>query len=109
VAVAVGLFTTLRLDVNADADDPFGADERSGRGLLHLGESTVGVVNRHPVLACTAAVAVATTWAMRQAEASSIAAALPWGIAEAVTVVAAFVLLGPTLGLRHAQPPARSS
>ncbi len=31
---------------------------------------------------------------MIQAEASSIAGALPWGIGEALTVIAAFVLLG---------------
>jgi len=30
--------------------------------------------------------------------------ALPWGIIQAATVVVAFILLGPALGLRRAHP-----
>jgi hypothetical protein len=98
-AAAAGLLLTLRLDVNADDDDPAASGTRSP-ALLGLGETVIGFACRHPVASCVAAVVAGTTWAMRQAEAASVANALPWGIGEAIAVIAAFLLLGPMLQLR---------
>jgi hypothetical protein len=101
-AVTAGLLVAIRLDVNTTDNDSqaAGADTPD---LLLAGESAIAFVHHHPVLCCLAATGAATTWAMTQTDASSITAALPWGISEAVTVITAFVLLGPTLGLRR--PP----
>jgi hypothetical protein len=99
-----GLVVLVRLDVNAGDDDDV-ATPTAGEwsALLRAGDSAMRVVNRHPMVSCAAATIAATTWAMFQAEAPSVMAALPWGVGEAVTVVAAFVLLGPTLGLRESR------
>ncbi len=103
VVATVGLVMIVRLDVNAqdDIDDAVRGDAVASSIFVLMGESVTGFVNRRPVVSCAAATVVATMWAMSRAEATSITAALPWGIAEAVTVIAAFVLLGPTLGLRR--------
>jgi hypothetical protein len=96
-----GLLALVRLDVNPDDDDVTTPTDGEWSALLRAGDSVMRVVNRHPMVSCAAATIAATTWAMFQAEAPSVTAALPWGVGEAVTVVAAFVLLGPTLGLRE--------
>jgi hypothetical protein len=98
--VAVGLVTALRLNVNA-ADEDTAAGGVGAPALFTLGESVIARVHRYPVLSCATVTIAAATWAMSQAETATVAAALPWGISQAVAVVAGFVLLGPALDLRH--------
>ena len=98
-AVAVGLLTTLRLNVNA-ADEDTEAGSVRPPALFTLGESVIALVRRRPVVSCAAVTMAAATWAMLQAETATVPGALPWGISEAVAVVAGFVLLGPVLQLR---------
>ncbi len=100
-AATLAITMTYRLRVNpsdhaADASvDP--------SGIFAIGERFVTGVRRHPVLSCTAFAALAAWPAMAHAE-TTFTGALPWGITEAATVIIAFVVLGPVLGLRQRQP-----
>jgi hypothetical protein len=99
LAAATGLVTALRLQVNAADNDTEAHNAESPR-LYRVGEATIAVVHRYPITSCAIVTLAAAAWAMSHAEAPSFLAALPWGIAEALAVVVAFVALGPILGLR---------
>ena len=97
-APIVGGVLTTRLRVNASDDAP--ADEPISSGVFGFGERAIAVVRQHPLPACALATLGASASAMSRAE-TTVSGALPWGIAQAITVVACFVLLGPTLHLRR--------
>lgn len=97
-AAMLAIAAAYRLRVNAA--DESGAAPTDPPLLFNLGEESVAVVRRHPVLSCTAVAALSVWPAMAHAE-TSVAGALPWGIAQAVAVVVAFVVLGPVLELRQ--------
>jgi hypothetical protein len=100
LAAAAGVVATSRLSVNADDVDSHTA--RHTPRALTLGDHAIAHLCRHPVVACAAATSAATFWAMRGSE-TIFPASLWWGISEAVTVIVAFVVLGPSLELRPAQ------
>ncbi len=58
----------------------------------------------HPVVACVTTAILAAASAMLHAETTALGA-IPWGVAEAAAVVAAFLLIGPSLGLRRGREP----
>ena len=99
IAAGFGLFGVWRLKVNALDDDP-DANAFRTRGLYVFGESAVGCVRRYPASACTIVAIAATAWIMSHAETATLVGSLPWGSAEFASVVAGFLILGPTLGLR---------
>ena len=99
VAASVGLLNALRLKVNPDFEDA----ETSvvpAYIVFSLGDSVLEVVRRFPILSCLFVTSIATAWTMRHTEATTFTGSLPWGIAEAASVVVGFLLLGPTLELR---------
>ena len=99
LAAVTGLVMTVRLGINPDDIDSHSA--RRTPQALTLGESVIARVYPHPIVACTAATIAATTWAMNGSE-TAFPASVWWGGAEGITVIAAFILLGPLLGLRPA-------
>ena len=99
LAAVAGLVATSRLRVNAKDVDCHTA--RCTPRALTLGELAIAHLYRHPVLTCAAATSAATFWAMHGSE-TTFPASLWWGISEAVTVIVAFAVLGPTLELRPA-------
>ena len=99
VAIA-GLVMSLHLRVNPGDTDSHPAQDTPH--VMFLGESIVARLYRHPVAACTLATFVASAWAINGSEAT-FPSALWWGIGEAITVIAAFIWLGPTLELRSAK------
>ena len=87
----------------AELPDADFASITSPPGLLGgSGERVIELVRDHPVPACIVTAAVAAASAMAHAE-TTVLNAVPWGLGEAAAVVAAFVLLGPRLGLRDGQ------
>jgi hypothetical protein len=66
------------------------------------GERVVELARAYPVITCIVTACVAAASAMSRAE-TTVLGALPWGLGEAAAVVAAFALLGPSLGLRDGQ------
>ncbi len=94
--IAAVAATKLGVNPSDEATDA----QTCGGGVLALGERAVDIVRRHQVTACSALAALAALAAMSHAE-TSIAAAIPWGVLQAAAVVFAFVLLGPSLGLRE--------
>jgi hypothetical protein len=102
-AAAAGLLIAFRLQVNGEDElDPADNEPSSMTtpALLRVGEWVIGVVRRHPFVACSTVALASAAWKMWTAEAPSVTAAIPWGIGEAAAVIVAFVLLGPLLGLR---------
>lgn len=102
VSSIAGLALALRLNVNADDNN----DETDGAHtpqLLQLGETAISLATRHPLVSCSTVTVAATAWAMTNAEAHGFTGALPWGIGEALAVVTAFMILGPSLGIRRAR------
>jgi hypothetical protein len=99
IAAGVGLLTALRLKVNPTYEDVEVSTTPSNI-VFTLGDSAIKVVSRYPILSCIFITSVATAWIMTHAETPRFAGALPWGIAEAVSVITGFLLLGPTLELR---------
>ena len=99
IAAGVGLFNVLRLRVNSAYED-VEASVSPAHIVFTFGDSTIKVVRRFPAPSCLIATSFATAWIMTHAETPTFTGALPWGIAEAVSVLAGFLLLGPTLGLR---------
>lgn len=100
-AAAAAIATTCRLRVNP-SDDATDAQLDPG-GLFGLTERFIELVRHRPVVSCTAAAALSAWPAMAHAE-TTFTGALPWGVIQAATVIAAFVVLGPALGLRHPHP-----
>jgi len=96
-AATLALTVTHRLRVNPEANARDA--EMEIRHLFGLGERGIAVVRRHPIVSGTA-VALLSVWpAMAHAEGTFVGA-IPWGVTQAATVVVAFVVLGPRLGLR---------
>jgi hypothetical protein len=73
--------------------------ERTG-GALVLPERSIDIVRRHPVLSCLLAAGLSAVPAMSHAE-TTLSGAVPWGLAQALSVVVGFVVLAPLLGLRQ--------
>ncbi len=87
----------------ADADgSPIPAP--SGR-IVGSGERVIDLARAHPVVTCIVTAGVAAASAMSHAE-TTVLGGVTWGLGEAAAVVAGFVLLGPTLGLRDGQADA---
>jgi hypothetical protein len=100
-AAAVAIATTQRLRMNA-SDAVIGAHPNTD-GMFGLAEQAIGLVRRHPVVSCVTVAALSAWPAMAHAE-TTFTGALPWGVSQAATVVLAFVVLGPALGLRRPHP-----
>ena len=96
-ALGAGVFVA-RLRVNAA--DEAGDDDTVSSGVVVLGERSIGVVRRYPLLSCAVVALLCAAASMAHAE-TTVYGALPWGLAQAVAVVAGFVLLGPALGFRR--------
>ena len=99
-SASVATVLVHRLPMNlADEAPPQG--ERAG-GVLVLAERAVGVVRAHPVFSCLVFAGLSAVPATSHAE-TTLSGAIPWGIAQAASVVFGFILLGPLLGLRPRQ------
>jgi hypothetical protein len=90
-----------RLQVNPSDDADDGPDDTSR--FLGVGERVIEFVREHPVVSCAGAAALSVWPAMSHAE-TTLAGAVPWGIAQAATIVLGFIVLGPALGLRRPSP-----
>jgi hypothetical protein len=97
--IAIGAAHRLRMNASDDADDGPDATSR----FLDIGERVIGLSRAHPVVTCAGVAALSVWPAMSHAE-TTLAGALPWGIAQAATVVLGFIVLGPALGLRRRLP-----
>ena len=95
---AVAILTTTRLSVRSADETP--EDPGPQPSLLTLGEHVIAFVRDHPVITCSVVTSLATWTAMTHAE-TSVAGALPWGIAQATAVIVGFQVLGPRLELRR--------
>ncbi len=98
VVVASAHRRELRVESTAAGGDD-DTDAAARAGALGAGESTVRLVQHRPVVVCAVVAIVAALGSMAHAEAT-FAGAIAWGGVEALEVVTAFVVLGPTLGLR---------
>jgi hypothetical protein len=102
LALIVGglvLATLLLPRLRINRHDEATAGDAAPSPVLALGERAIAVVRRHPVPSCALVAVVAGAGAMSHAE-TSVLAALPWGIGQALAVVVGYVWLGPSLGLR---------
>lgn len=104
VAAALGLYATFNLRVNGSDEDPSAAIFHPPI-LFALGDRVLDLVRRYPVVSVVLATAAAFPWALGRAEETSLIASLPWGIAEAFSVIIGFLILGPALGLRSRAIP----
>ena len=102
VVGALGALACVGL-ARQSADDSYGPTAGAHRGLAATGERLVDVVHGSPRIACAVVAVGAGLLAMHGAESTPLGA-LPSGAAEVVTVVAAFLVLGPRLGLRDVAP-----
>ena len=100
IVASVGLLNVLRLKVNP-ADEDAEASTTPAHVVFTLGDIVIKVVRRYPIPSCVFITSIATAWTMTHAETKTFTGSWPWGIAEAVSVIAGFLLLGPTLGLRN--------
>jgi len=91
----------LRLHLNPGDVDAATSMVTTPRAL-GVGEVVIGLAADRPVLTCSIATLTAGAWAIRRSE-GSFPGSLWWGLGEALTVVAAFSLLGPILELRRAR------
>ena len=101
VSAAAGFVGVFRLSMNLQ-DEPASARERSG-GRLGLAERSLDVVRRHPIPSCLVFAGLTAVPAITHAE-TTLRGAVPWGLAQAASVVVGFVLLGPLLELRARGP-----
>ena len=99
IAASVGLLNVLKLKINPDYED-VETSVAPAHNVFTFGDSVIKIVRRFPISSCFFVMSIATVWTMAHAETKTIAGSLPWGISEAVSVIASFLLLGPTLGLR---------
>ena len=86
-----------RLPVNLQDDAP--AQGGRADGALLLAERSIEIVRRHPAPSCLALATLSALPAMSHAE-TTLSGAIPWGLAQAGSVVVGFIVLGPLLGLR---------
>ena len=93
--VAVGM--VHRLPLNLVDEGPSGSEPAGG--AFTLAERGVGFVRAHPVLCCLVLAGFSAVPAMSHAE-TTLSGSLPWGLAQAASVVVGFLALGPLLGLR---------
>jgi hypothetical protein len=94
--VAGWLFLAQQRGKPDDVIDSTPVDARGGFGF---GEQVIALLRRHALVSCGVVALVSATAAMRHAE-TTVVGALPWGIAQAASVIGAYLLLGPTLQLR---------
>jgi hypothetical protein len=99
-SAGVAIMRVRRLPMNLQDDAPPQV-ERSD-GVLLLAERSIGIVRHHPVLSCLVFAGMSAVPATSHAE-TALSGALPWGLAQAVSVVLGFITLGPLLGLRTRQ------
>jgi hypothetical protein len=88
-----------RLLKRLPSDNPWTPDSARAGGIAVSGERLLAAICRRPVLSCLGVAAIAGIGAVMRAE-STLPVALPWGAGEAFCVIAAFAVLGPTLGIR---------
>jgi hypothetical protein len=77
--------------------------DTAGPWVFHVAERGIGWMGRHPRPTCALAATIAGLAAMSHAE-TTVLGALPWGVTQAVAVIAGYVLLGPALELRPTKP-----
>jgi hypothetical protein len=94
----VGAVVMGRPTWTAVASEPSETD-LAPTGSVFFGERAFGFVQQRPFFSTVAAALVAAGFTMWHAE-TTLSGSVPWGIAEIVSVVAGFVLLGSFLGLR---------
>ena len=99
-SAAAAIAMTHHLRINP-ADDAVDVLAESG-GSFGIADRFIELVHRHPVLSCGSIAALSVWPAMAHAE-TTFTDALPWGIAQAATVILAFFALGPALGLRRSR------
>jgi hypothetical protein len=99
-ALAAGSFAVRH---RAEPADPEGSPIPAPSGVIAgSGERLVNLARAYPVITCIVTACVAAASAMSHAD-TPVLGAVPWALGEAAAVVAAFVLLGPSLGLRDGQ------
>lgn len=103
IVAVVGLTSSIKLHVNASCENIAMCSDQP-RALIKIWESIINLVRRFPFSSLLFGTVTASAWVILHAETSTFVGALPWGVAEAVAVVAGFLFLGPILGLR---PPLR--
>ena len=87
----------------AELADAVGSPIPAPSGLIAgSGERVIDLAQAYPVVTCVVTAGLAAASAMSYAE-TTVLGAVPWGLGEAAAVVAGFVLLGPSLGLRDGQ------
>jgi hypothetical protein len=96
IAIPIATIAQRRFKGNDDNDN----SEALPSGAYMVGERSLAVVRRHPVMACGVVATASMITAMSSAE-STVPVALGWGIAQAACVITAFLWLGPGLGLRR--------
>ncbi len=99
LVAVIGLTSVIKLPVNSSSEN-LDLHSSHPRALFEIGESTINLVRRFPFLSSLFTVLAASAWVMAHAESSTFIGAFPWGIAEAISVIAGFLFLGRTLGLR---------
>ena len=97
LSAGLAVVVVHRLPMNLQDESP--SPSEGSAGTLVLAERSIDVVRRHPVLACAVVAGLSAVPAMSHAE-TTLSGAVPWGVAQAASVVLGFVLLGPLLGLR---------
>ena len=97
LSAGVAVVVVHRLPMNLQDESP--SPSEGSAGTLVLAERLIDVVRHHPVLACVVFASLSAVPAMSHAE-TTLSGAVPWGVAQAASVVLGFVLLGPLLGLR---------
>ncbi|MDP9240920.1 MAG: hypothetical protein M3O55_09830 [Actinomycetota bacterium] len=100
VSASIATVVVRRLPMNLQDDAPSQGERADG--ALVLAERSIGIVRQHPVLSCLVFAALSALPAMSHAEAT-LSGAVPWGLAQAASVVLGFIALGPLLGLRQRQ------
>lgn len=101
LVASMGLIGVIKLQVNPFSEYP-DISSKHRNILFTSGESAIDIVRRFPVQTSLLATIVTSSWVMFRAETSSFFGAWPWGVTEAVSVIAGFYLLGPVLELRSA-------
>jgi hypothetical protein len=96
VVGAAVMMRPTRTAVGSEPREP----ELAPAGFAFIGERAFGFVQRHPFFSTVGVGLLAAGVTMLHAE-TTLSGSVPWGVAEIVSVVAGFVLLGSHLGLRN--------
>jgi hypothetical protein len=100
VAIAIPIATITQRRFKGNDDDDDGDSDAPPSGAFMVGERSLAVVRRHPVMACGVVATASMITAMSSAE-STVPVAFGWGIAQAACVITGFLWFGPGLGLRR--------